>query len=320
MRMKIVGAYLTLILAVLAGCTPVASPPSPEPAQPSLARKQIVAAIFSQPPGLQEELTNPTPSGASFPGLDELYTLLNGGMSYLGTDKLRHPWFAEALPSIETGGWQVLPDGRMETTWHLRPGIKWHDGADYTSDDLRFTLAAYRDQNLGLVTIPALALIDGVETPDSQTITLHWTQPYIDADALFTPIRSTQTVARIPSIWMLPRHLLEQPLEQIGAGFLGLPYFREGFIGAGPFKMADWVEGSHVLLTANDDYVLGRPRLAGIEVRFFADRGALKAAFLAGTVDVLLGRGLALEDVLDIQSSTQEVHVDLAGDLAGVMP
>jgi len=37
-------------------------------------------------------------------------------------------------------------------------------------------------------------------------------------------------------------------------------------------------------------------------------------------VDHLLGRGLAIEDVLDIQSSTQAVKVDLGGDLAGVMP
>src|SRR6476659_193413 len=49
------------------------------------------------------------------------------------------PWLAASLPSLEDGTWKVMDDGRMEATWKLSPGIKWHDGADLTSDDLRFS-------------------------------------------------------------------------------------------------------------------------------------------------------------------------------------
>src|SRR2546428_13854539 len=125
MRLWTAAAYFMLILGVVVGCAPPASRPSAELPQPSQPRKQIVAAILSQPAGLQQEITDPTPSGASLPGLGELYTVLNGGMSYLAPDKLRHPWLAEALPQTENGLWQVFPDGRMQTTWRLRPGLRW---------------------------------------------------------------------------------------------------------------------------------------------------------------------------------------------------
>jgi ABC-type transport system substrate-binding protein len=84
--------------------------------------------------------------------------------------------------------------------------------------------------------------------------------------------------------------------------------------------MLDWAEGSYVTLSANDAYVLGRPRLDQIEVRFFGDRGALKAALLAGAVNVPMGRGFNVEDVLQLQANSQEVKVQLGGTLAGVLP
>ena len=34
----------------------------------------------------------------------------------------------EAVPTLENGLWKVLPDGRMETSWRLKPGLVWQDG------------------------------------------------------------------------------------------------------------------------------------------------------------------------------------------------
>lgn len=103
-------------------------------------------------------------------------------------------------------------------------------------------------------------------------------------------------------MWPLPRHILEQPFQENKAGFLGLPSWNEAFVGAGPFKMLEWVEGSYAILSANAEYVLGRPKLDQIEVRFFQDRGALKAALLAGAVHVPMGRGINADDALQIRA------------------
>ena len=321
MKRNLAAMTFALMLASVASACVPATPSTAEPqSQPPATRKQIVASIFSEPAGLHHEVTNPTPSSGSVPGVTELYAVLNGGMSYLDSDGARHPWFVEALPSVENGLWQVFPDGRMEVTWRLKPGLKWHDGVPLTAGDLRFTLDVYHDREIGAVAIAPLALVDGMEVRDAQTAVMKWPKPHIDADALFSPASASSASSRIPTIWLLPRHLLEQPFQENKAGFFGLPYWREGFVGVGAFKMVDWVAGSYAILGANEDYALGRPRLDQIEVRFFVDRGALKAALLAGAAHVPLGRGLTVEDAVDIRDRSQDVRVQLGGTLAGVLP
>ena len=78
---------------------------------------------------------------------------------------------------------------------------------------------------------------------------------------------------------------------------LGHSYWQGDFVGAGPFKMQSWVEGSDVTLAANDSYVLGQPKIDQIAVRFFTDKDALIAALLSGDVQLPLGRGLGPADV-----------------------
>ena len=62
--------------------------------------------------------------------LEELRTLLN-------ERALPVPYLATALPQLETDTWRVLPDGRMETTFVLRPGLTWHDGEPLTAEDAK---------------------------------------------------------------------------------------------------------------------------------------------------------------------------------------
>ncbi len=250
------------------------------------------------------------------PGLAELYQLLNSDLAYYDEHATRQPWLATAVPSVDNDLWRVFPDGTMATTWQLKPGITWQDGTPLTSDDLAFTLAVYQNRDLGLSPVRGLALVARVETPDAQTIVLHWSQPFISADGVFAA-----GVAGLPSaMWVLPRHLLEQPLQQDPASFLGLPYWREGFVGAGPFKMQAWIEGTAITLVANDRYVLGRPQIDRIDLRLFTDRGALMAGLLSGEVQLPIGRGLFTEDVLQIQQASQEVKVQLGGPLGLPLP
>src|SRR5262245_24243166 len=125
---------IVMLLAVTASCAP---PPPQSSAsvssQPSVGKKQIVASIFSDPPGLQQELSNPTGAPSSAPGLQELYQLVNGTMTYLDQQSVRYAWLADAVPTVENGLWKVSPDGRMETTWRIRAGTRWHDGTPMTA-------------------------------------------------------------------------------------------------------------------------------------------------------------------------------------------
>ncbi|HEY3115619.1 MAG TPA: ABC transporter substrate-binding protein, partial [Chloroflexota bacterium] len=307
----------SIVGPLIVGCGQVSPSTAPGAAAvPAAPAKQIVVGMFSTPAGMHQELTNPQGSSGSIPGLAELYQMLDSSLSYYDEHSARQPWLATAVPSAENGLWQVSPDGTMQTTWHLKPGINWQDGTPLTSDDLRFTISVYRNRDLGLSPVRGLPLVDGVDTPDADTLVLHWAQPFISADAFFTA-----GVTGLPSsMWPLPRHLLEQPLQEDPGNFLGLAYWRGGFVGVGAFKMQSWVEGTAISLVANDGYALGRPRLDRIDVRFFTDRSALMASLLSGDIQLPLGRGLFAEDVLQIQNSTQDIKVQLNGPLGLAIP
>src|SRR5436309_4335519 len=176
-RRMVAGALALLVALSVADCGP-GSPATAPSAATALTppTKKIAVGLFSTPAGMHQELTNPQGSSGSVPGLAELYQLLDGSLSYYDEHGERQPWLATAVPSIDNGLWQVSPDGTMQTTWHLKPGIAWQDGTPMTSDDLQFTISVYRNRDLGLWPVRGLPLVDGVDTPDAQTLVLHWQQ------------------------------------------------------------------------------------------------------------------------------------------------
>jgi peptide/nickel transport system substrate-binding protein len=185
----------------------------------------------------------------------------------------------------------VLPDGRMETTWKLRPGIRWHDGEPFTTQDLLFTIQVARDKELEVLADRMYDSILAVEASDAQTILVRWASPRIDADGLFTPD------AAMP----IPRHLLERVYLDDKTKLLEHPFWTEQFVGLGPFKLQEFVRGSHLILVANDAYALGRPRIDEINVKFIPDQNALIANVLAGAVELTLSRGLSVEQALQVR-------------------
>src|SRR5439155_729372 len=93
----------------------------------------------------------------------------------------------------------------------------------------------------------------------------------------------------------MPKHLLAAPYLENKAGFRDLPDWGRDFVGAGPFKIKEWVPGSNVLLVANDAYPPGRPHLDEIQVRFIPDPNTLAANLQAGAVELTMSRNLSVE-------------------------
>jgi peptide/nickel transport system substrate-binding protein len=276
------------------------------PAQPA-GKKRLVASMFSDPEGMQRLLTNPGGTGRA-PGLEELQELVHAGAAYLDDQEVLQPRLVDAIPSAENGLWTVLPDGRMETRWQLKPGSVWHDGVPLTTEDFAFAVQLNGERGIGIVNPQQLSLIEAVETPDPRTILVHWKEPFIDADTLFTG-----TLA-MP----LPKHILEQPFQEDRGRILSHPYWRDEYVGLGPYRLRTWVPSSHILLEANDRYSLGRPRIDEIEVRLIQDINASFANLLAGTVDYpIASAGLGIEQAVQIREMTDQVRVALGDRLGG---
>ncbi len=202
--------------------------------------------------------------------------LVHAGLTVRGDQRLRHPGLAEAVPSLENGLWTLLPDGRMETTWRVREGARWHDGAPLTAEDLLFSLQVGRDHEMSAFNTPVYAAIAEAWAPDPRTLTIAWKELFIDADAVFGEFAGG----------ILPKHLLGETYASDKLTLLELPYWSVEFVGAGPYRLRDWLPGIGLALEANRDFVLGRPRIDEIVVKHISDANTLSANLLAGTVDI----------------------------------
>lgn len=293
------GLALALLLSACSPSVPGAGQPSgPDAARPA-AKKRVAMAIRGEPVTLNDAINSAGAGGVA--GVAELSRLVSSGLASVNQSRVIGPGLGEAIPTIENGLWKVLPDGRMETTWRIRQNARWHDGTPLTSADLLFTAEVGQDRQVAVLRDRAYDFVESLEAPDPQTVTVHWRQPYILADILFSD----------PAI-PLPRHLLERPFVEDRAAFITQPYWTEEFIGSGPFKLREFSRGSHLVLDAFPDYPLGRPRLDEIEVRFFLDPNVIIANLLSGTIEMTLGRGISLEQGVQARDQWGEGKMDLS--------
>src|SRR5688572_6667114 len=132
-----------LLLTLVVGCTaptPGRTGSGGQPGAPPGPPKRVVVSIMDDPPTLSDKLGPPSIRGA-----DALEELIHVGLATLSNDGFLTPRLAEAVPTLENGLWRVFPDGKMETTWRLREGVAWQDGAPFTTEDLEFTARVARD-------------------------------------------------------------------------------------------------------------------------------------------------------------------------------
>ena len=173
--------------------------------------------------------------------------------------------------------WSISPDGKTYT-FKLRPNVKWHDGKDFTSADVAYSIQLLktihpRGRN-------TYANVTEVQTPDPLTAVIVLSKP---APYLIKAL----TAAESP---MMPRHIYEgsDPLANQNGN---------APIGTGPFRFKEWVRGSHILYERNPDY-WGQPMpyLDRIVFKFLPDPAPL-IAFENGTADIGYRTPVALSDL-----------------------
>ncbi len=282
-------AILLLVTVVAcAGPAPRESAGSGQTAARTVGPKRVTIAIRGEPRTISTKID----SSPSVPGGADVETMLHAGTTLTDAEGKLRPQLADTVPSVENGLWTVTPDGRMETTWRLRPNARWHDGRPITTADLLFTLQVVRDPNVPEFRDAAFESIESAEARDERTLVVHWKRPYIGADTLFSFNLAP----------LMAKHRLEPAFLEDRTTFTQSPAWGGEFVGAGPFRLQDWVRGSYMTIAAYPDYVLGRPKLDEIEVRFVEDSNTFMANMLAGTVDLNLGgRNISLDQAHDIR-------------------
>ncbi|WP_051679241.1 ABC transporter substrate-binding protein [Xanthobacter sp. 91] len=185
-------------------------------------------------------------------------------------------------PALATE-WSVSPDG-LTYIFKLREGVKWHDGRDFTADDVAYSIQLLKEGHpRGRATF---ASVTAVETPDPHTAIIRLSKP---APYLLTALDANESP-------IVAKHIYEgtDPLTNKNGA---------APIGTGPFIFKEWVRGSHIILERNPDYWdKGKPYLDRIVVRFIADQSARSAAFEAGELDLAGGPPVPYADLARVSA------------------
>ncbi len=165
------------------------------------------------------------------------------------------PILAREVPTPSNGG--VSKDGRR-ITYHLRHGVKWHDGMPFTSADVQFSWQAVMNPKNNVVSRRGYDLVTSVQTPDPYTVVFVLSRPF--APAVNTLFAESDQPYRI-----IPKHILAKYPDLNAVPFNSQP------VGTGAFKFSRWQRGDRVEYVANSRYFLGTPKLKRIIVKIIPD-------------------------------------------------
>ena len=160
--------------------------------------------------------------------------------------------------------WDVSRDG-LVITFHLRKGVRWHDGYPFTARDVLYTYQVTIDPKTPTAYSGDFLKVKKAEVLDDYTFRVTYSKPF--APALMSWGTS-----------ILPQHLLE------GKDITTSPLTRSP-IGTGPYIFKEWVPGQKIVLISNPDYFEGRPYIDGYVMRIIPDTATMFLELRANGID-----------------------------------
>ena len=207
----------------------------------------IVAAISAEPDQLDPHLTTASPS---FTINENVYDTLVQTTTELDFE-----------PALATE-WETSED-QLTWTFTLREGVTWHDGAEFTADDVVYSLERVMDEETGAANAFRLATVESVTAPDATTVEIALTDP------------SPNLLANLSNKGLA---IIRQESVEDGT-------IESNPIGTGPFMFEEYTQGSSIRLSANPDYWGEGPFVEGVEFRFISEPTTAMTAVQTGEVD-----------------------------------
>lgn len=200
-------------------------------------------------------------------------------------DRLIEADTVDGEPQLVPGladSWDVSDDG-LVYTFHLHQGVKFHNGNDFTAEDVVYSIdrmmnPAQFAKNYDIYDMIVGAKerfegeadsISGVKAIDDYTVEVTLSQPY----APFLAVLAT------PGGVMLDSEATPAAGEAFGMD----PAVT---VGTGPFIVKDWVLGSEVTLEANKDYFKGAPKIDGLIYLIVPDPDTQRMLYETGEADI----------------------------------
>ena len=191
----------------------------------------------------------------------------------------------------------IVPDLAVAWTWdedktaltfHLRQGVRWHDGKPFSPKDVKCTWDLLSGKSIEKLRVnPRRSWYRNLEevTVDSDgEVTFHLKRPQP-----FFPVLLASAVSPVFPCHVSPAQMRQHP------------------IGTGPFKFMEYKPNESIRLSRNTDYWKpGRPYLDGIEYTIISNLSTRMLAFTAGKVDMTFPYGVSIPVLREIKSQAPQ--------------
>jgi peptide/nickel transport system substrate-binding protein len=187
-----------------------------------------------------------------------------------GPDGKPVPLLAAEIPTVDNGG---VSKDLKSVTWKLKPGIKWSDGSDFTSDDVVFTYQYMADEKTAASDSEFAEGVDSVVAKDPLTVVVTWKEPNPNPYQLFVSGQGNIIQKK-------------QFQEFMGEKAKDAPGNLKP-IGTGPYKVTDFKPGDVVTYEINENYRdKDKPFFKQVQFKGGGDAtSAARAVFQTGDFD-----------------------------------
>lgn len=162
--------------------------------------------------------------------------------------------------------WEVGNDG-LQIIFHLRKGVKWHDGVEFTADDVIFTYNTVTDPKVPTPYGSNYGPVRDVGIIDKYTVKVTYKEAYAPALESW-------------GMGIIPMHVLDgKDIKE--------EKFNRNPVGTGPYKLKEWVTGQKIVLEAFDGYFEGRPNINKLIARVIPDTATMFLELKFGGIDYM---------------------------------
>ena len=183
--------------------------------------------------------------------------------------------------------WEVSDDG-LAITFDLRDGVKFSDGSDFDSADVKYSYEAIQDEANAAVARSTLGGVTSIDTPDSDTVVLNLATADVGILANLTSV----------NLAIVSSDDTEETLSTATNG-------------TGPFVLESRTAGQNVVLARNPNYWGDATPLDTVEFRVLPDEAAIAAAMSAGNVQMAV-----FSDPITARTVTGDVTVNTTPQLS----
>lgn len=266
-------SLLSVVLLIVSACAPMPAPgepsapteaaaPTEAPAAEAPAATEAPAAAGPKPGGTlvfatSIDVPSLEPHLESADAWHRRKALIYENLTWVDNDVVVQPQLAES--------WDISDDG-MVYTFHLRQGVKFHNGKVMDAEDVKYSLERQLDPDVGSAGRGDLTMIDTIEVVDSNTLKI----------TLKTP--TGPFLAALGG-----RYNAIIPKDSAPDG----ETLRRTDVGTGPFMVEEFVPTEKLVLKKNPDYWdKGKPYLDKLVIQVIPDEQTILAGLRTGTIDM----------------------------------